>query len=162
MPPEDTHEKLITLLDERGADYRVIEHPPEGATKAVSRLRGHDPRHAAKCIIVMIKTAEKERRYAAAVLPGDKRVDFDRMKSLFQGVYAGFAPREVAECLAGTPVGTIPPFSFHEELELIADPEVFEFPEVFFNAPRLDRTIALPSTDYRAIAEPRIEPIARD
>lgn len=162
MTPQDTYAKLIALLDERGASYRVIEHDPEGVTEAVSRLRGHDPRQAAKCIIVMVKVSKKERRYAAVVLPGTKRVDFERIKTLYNAVYAGFAPREAAERLAGTAVGTIPPFSFDEELELIVDPEVLEFPEVFFNAARLDRTIALSGADYRAIAAPRVEPVADD
>lgn len=161
MAPEDMYSKLITLLDERGAAYRVIEHAPEGVTEAVSLLRGHDPRRAAKCIVVMIKVGKKVTRYAAAVIPGDKRVSFDKIKALFNGTYAAFASWEVAEELAGTAVGTIPPFSFDERLELLVDPELLQHSEVFFNAARLDRTIALSTMDYQSIAKPRIESIAQ-
>ncbi|MFY1633946.1 YbaK/EbsC family protein [Solwaraspora sp. WMMB335] len=161
MSSEDVYHKLITLLDERGASYRVIEHEPEGVTEAVSRLRGHDPGQAAKCIIIMVKVGKKVTRYMAAVIPGDKRVDFARIKALFDGTYASFASREVAEELAGTAIGTIPPFAFHERLELVMDPELLQHPEVFFNAARLDRTIALATADYLTIAEPRVEPIAQ-
>jgi len=158
---EDTYHKLIALLEERRATYRVIEHEPEGVTEEVSRLRGHDPSQAAKCIVVMVKVGRKVTRYAAAVIPGDKRVDFDKMKALFNGTYAAFASPEVAEELAGTPVGTIPPFSFHERLELFVDPELLQHPEVFFNAARFDRTIALSTEDYQSIAQPRVESIAQ-
>ncbi|MGI8666146.1 MAG: YbaK/EbsC family protein [Jatrophihabitans sp.] len=161
MASGDTYRKLIDLLDERGASYRVIEHEPEGVTEAVSRLRGHDPGQAAKCMVVMVKLGKKETRYAAAVIPGDKRVDFDKIKALFNGTYAAFASPEAAEDLAGTPVGTIPPFSFDERMELFVDPELLRHAEVFFNAARLDRTIALATEDYRSIAQPRVESIAK-
>lgn len=41
MSEHTQYTKLIGLLDERGAAYRVIEHEPEGATEAVSALRGN-------------------------------------------------------------------------------------------------------------------------
>jgi len=161
MASQDIYSKLITLFDEQHATYRVIEHEPEGVTEAVSRLRGHDSGQAAKCLVIMVKVGKKVTRYAAAVIPGDKRVNFDKIKDLFNGTYAAFASREVAEELAGTPVGTIPPFSFDDRLELFADPAVLTYDEVFFNAARLDRTIALATTDYQSIAKPRVEQIAQ-
>jgi Ala-tRNA(Pro) deacylase len=161
MVSEDVYSKLIALLDERGATYRVIDHEPEGVTEAVSRLRGHEPRQAAKCIVVMVKVTKKTTRYAAAVVPGDKRVDFDKIKGLLGGTYAGFASREAAEELAGTAIGTIPPFSFDERLELFVDPELLQYSEVFFNAARFDRTIALATKDYLSTARPRVESITQ-
>jgi Ala-tRNA(Pro) deacylase len=161
MSADDTYGKLIALLDQQGAAYRVIAHEPEGVTEAVSRLSGYDPRQAAKCIVVMVKIGRKVTRYAAAVIPGDKRVDFTKVRALFGGTYAGFASQEAAEELAGTAIGTIPPFSFDERLELFVDPDVLEHSEVFFNAARLDRSIALSVKDYESIAKPRVERIAQ-
>ncbi|QFZ21368.1 YbaK/EbsC family protein [Saccharothrix syringae] len=161
MTSDDTYRKLTTLLDERGAAYRVMEHPPEGNTEAVSLHAGYDQRQAAKCIVVMVKVGKKETRYAAIVLPGPKRVDFAKVKALFGGTYASFAPREVAEELAGCPVGSIPPFSFDERLTLVVDPEVLQHPEVFFNAARLDRSIGLATKDYEMIAQPQVEAISQ-
>lgn len=161
MTSDDTYGKLIALLNERGAAYRVIEHEPEGVTEAVSQLSGYDLGQAAKCMIVMIKVDKKVTRYAAAVIPGDKRVDFAKVKTLFGGTYAAFASQEAAEKLSGTPIGTIPPFSFDERLELFVDPEVLQHSEVFFNAARLDRSIALSTKDYESIAKPRVESISQ-
>lgn len=156
---EDAYHRLIDLLDEHGADYRVIEHEPEGGTKAVSRLRGHDPNQAAKCIVLMVKLGKKETRYLAAVLPGDMRIDFGKVKALVNGTYAAFASPDMAQELTGTPVGTIPPFSFDDRLEVVMDPSLLKHSEVFFNAARLDRTIGLATDDYCSIARPRIEEI---
>ncbi|MFJ2766474.1 YbaK/EbsC family protein [Streptomyces sp. NPDC087300] len=153
--------KLVGLLDERGATYRVIEHEAEGATEAVSALRGNTLEQAAKCIVVMVKIGKKTKRYVLAVVPGDRRVDLGALKALLGGTYAGFATQEVAERLAGSVSGTILPFSFDPELELVVDPALLEHEEIFFNAARLDRSLALRTADYREIAGPRTEAISQ-
>ena len=48
------------------------------------------------------------------------------------------------------------PFSYDERLELIADPALLDHDELYFNAGRLDRSIALDSGDYRRLAAPRV------
>ncbi|MGY5138881.1 YbaK/EbsC family protein [Streptomyces nigrescens] len=160
MTDHGTYIKLIGLLDERGARYRIYEHAEEGATEAVSALRGNPVEQAAKCLVVMVKLSKKTKRYVLAVVPGDRRVDLGAVKALLGGSYAGFATPEVAERLAGSVSGTILPFSFDEELALVVDPALLEQPEIFFNAARLDRSLALATADYVAIAEPRVEPVA--
>ncbi|MER6069342.1 YbaK/EbsC family protein [Streptomyces sp. NPDC001817] len=159
---DDTYGKLLALLDEHRATYRVIEHAPEGGTEAVSRLRGHALDQAAKCIIVMVKIGKKEKRHALVVVPGDKRIDLAAVKALYGGTYASFASPDIAEELAGSPSGTILPLSFDERLELIVDPGLLVHPEFYFNAARLDRSLALSTADYRSIAEPRVEPVSLD
>jgi Ala-tRNA(Pro) deacylase len=42
----------------------------------------------------------------------------------------------------------------------MVDPSVGEADELFFNAARLDRSLALKTQDYFAIAKPRFERIA--
>jgi Ala-tRNA(Pro) deacylase len=51
------------------------------------------------------------------------------------------------------------PFSFHPDLELVVDPALLQVPELFFNAGRLDRSMALVTEDYLRVARPRVEPI---
>ncbi|HEY3685595.1 MAG TPA: YbaK/EbsC family protein [Streptosporangiaceae bacterium] len=160
MAEHETYDKLIALLDERGARYRLIDHEPEGRTEIVSRMRGNDLARAAKCVVVMVKVDRKTRRYVLAVVPGDARVDLDAVKRLHSGRYAGFADQEAAERLAGSASGTILPFAFDPELELVADPRLLDGEEVFFNAARLDRSLALATADYAAIADPRRAEIA--
>jgi Ala-tRNA(Pro) deacylase len=161
MEPEDLYQRLIALLESHGARYRVLEHPPEGRTEVVSGFRGHAPRHAAKCVVLLVKLGRKTTRHVLAVVPGDARVDLDAVKRLKEATYVGFAEPGSAERLAGSVSGTILPFSFDPALELIADEDLFEPGEIFFNAARLDRSLALSSEDYRAIAEPWVARIAK-
>jgi Ala-tRNA(Pro) deacylase len=157
----DTYEKLIALLDEGGATYRLIDHEAEGQTDKVSAMRGHPVASAAKCIILIVKIGKKTTRFVLAVVPGDARVDTGKVRALFQGAtYVGFAATEVAERLAGSVAGTVLPFAFHPDLTLIADPQIGLPAELFFNAARLDQSIALKTVDYIALAKPRLQIIA--
>jgi Ala-tRNA(Pro) deacylase len=44
---------------------------------------------------------------------------------------------------------------------VLADEGLFAHREIFFNAARLDRSLALQAEDYRAIAQPRVARIAK-
>src|SRR5207248_5875389 len=96
---------------------------------------------AAKCMVVMVKQGKKTTKYVLAVVPGDARVDLNAIKALFQGTYVSFASPDIAERLAGSVTGTILPFSFNADLELIVDPGLLKSSEIFFNAARLDRSL---------------------
>ena len=162
MSTEDTYTHLVTFLDQHGAQYRLIDHPPEGRTEIVSPMRGNALSQAAKCIILMVKIGKKVTRYVLGVVPGDARIDLDAVKALLQGTYISFASADIAERLAGSVAGTILPFSFSPDLELIVDPSLLENDEIFFNAARLDRSMALKTQDYIALATPRLEKIAKN
>ena len=157
---EDTYAALIALLDRHQARYRVLEHAPEGRTELVSALRGNELAQAAKCIILIVKLGKKRTRFVLAVVPGDKRVDVNRIRTLRRATYVGFASTDVAERLAACVAGTVLPFALNEELELIVDPELLTHDTIYFNAARLDRSLALATADYVAIAKPVVEAIA--
>ena len=158
---QPAYDRLLAALTEHGASFRFIDHPEEGRTEIVSGMRGHPVGHAAKCIILIVKQGKKRTRYVLAVVPGDARLDLGVIKSLYDATYVGFASSDVAEDLAHSVVGTVLPFAFDERLELIVDPAVTEPPEIFFNAARLDRSVALRSADYARIARPRFASIAK-
>lgn len=153
------YERLLAALDTVGASYRLLEHPSEGRTELVSAMRGHPVAHAAKCLVVMIKIGKKQTRYVLAVVPGDARLDLNAVKALFGGTYVSFASTDKAEELAGSVSGTVLPISYDERLELIADPALLEAPQLFFNAARLDRSLAIRTTDWVNFARPRLADI---
>ena len=157
---DEAYDRLIALLDSHGAHYRLIDHEPEGRTEIVSAMRGHDPSHAAKCMILMVKIGKKQTKWLLAVVPGHRRVSFAAVKELYGATHVAIAPKENAERLGGSASGTILPFSFNSELEVVADPSLFDSEELYFNAARLDRSIALRSGDYRDVAKPQVTRIA--
>ena len=161
MEQEGTYARLIAFLDRHEVPYRLIEHAAEGRTELVSPMRGNALSQAAKCIVLMVKMGKKISRYILAVVPGNMMVDFQSVRELLGSTYVAFASPEIAERLAGSVAGTILPFSFNEELELVVDPSLLENNEMYFNAARLDRSMVLSTRDYVAVAKPRLGRIAR-
>lgn len=156
----DVHEQLRLLLDREGATYRVIEHEAEGRTEVIAAIRGNRLDQAIKSIVVQVRLSKKENIYCLANVPGDCRIDFNGIKNHFNAESAAFAARDKAQELTGCVIGAIPPFSFNNQLQVLADPLIQENVEVVFNAGRLDRSIFMKLDDYIRIAKPQLVGIA--
>ena len=161
LSESNTHEQLRALLDREGARYRVIEHEPEGRTEVIAKIRGNRIEQSIKSMVLQVRITKKENLYCLANIPGDCRVDFDGVKKLYVASSVAFAQREKAQDLTGCIIGAIPPFSFNDQLRLLADPLSQENEEVVFNAGRLDRSIMMKLSDYLRIAKPELVPIAQ-
>ncbi|MFI8454188.1 YbaK/EbsC family protein [Kitasatospora sp. NPDC085464] len=157
-----TYRRLLGLLATNPAAYRTICHEPEGNTALASELRGHPLAQAAKSIVLRAKRTKQDGggRYALAVVPGDRRVDLDAVGHALGSDRVGFADRTTAERLSGCTSGSIIPFSFHPDLELLVDHDLLTHSHLYFNAARLDRSIALCTAAYRTLAHPHILAIA--
>ena len=154
------HEQLKALLDSHNAAYRIIEHQAEGRTEFITKIRGNRIEQAIKSMVVQVRMSKKENLYALANVPGDCRVDFAGIKSHFNADSVAMAAREKAEALTGCAIGSIPPFSFNDQLILLADPMIQENEEVVFNAGSLERSIFMKREDYFRIANPQVAKIA--
>jgi Ala-tRNA(Pro) deacylase len=157
----DIHEQLRALLDQERATYRLIEHEPEGRTEVIARIRGNRIEQSIKSMVLQVRLTRKENIYCLANIPGNCRVDFNGVKNYFNADSVAFAKPEKAQELTGCVIGSIPPFSFNEQLQLLADPLIQDNDEVAFNAGRLDRSILMKLADYIRIAKPQLVPIAQ-
>lgn len=157
----DIHEQLRALLDQEGASYRVIEHEPEGRTEVIAKIRGNRIEQSVKSMVLQVRLTRRENIYCLANIPGNCRVDFNGVKKYFNADSVAFAKPEKAQELTGCVIGSIPPFSFNEQLQLLADPLIQANEEVVFNAGRLDRSIMMKLSDYLRIAKPQLVPIAQ-
>lgn len=127
------HQRLCALLDEHQARYRVMAHDAVGQCEAVS-----------------------------AILAADQQADLASLARHIGGSKASLASPAEVDALTACVFGAIPPFSFHPALRLVADPLLFErFPQIAFNAGRLDRSIILDTEDYLHIARPEIATFRR-
>ena len=156
----DVHEQLCSLLQQEGAQFRVLEHPAEGRTEFITQIRGNRLEQAIKSLVVQVRLDRKQNIYCLANVPGDCRLDLEAIKIHFSADSAAMAQRDKAQALTGCVVGAIPPFSFNEDLKLLADPLIRENEEVVFNAGRLDRSIFMRLEDYVRIANPQWVSIA--
>ena len=156
----EIHEQLCALLDKEGAVYRVIEHEAEGRTELIAQIRGNRIEQSIKSMTLQVRLNRKENIYCLANVPGDCRIDFDGVKKHFNADSVAFAAKEKAQALTGCVIGAIPPFSFNEQLQVLADPLIQQNEEVVFNAGRLDRSIFMKLDDYIRIAKPMLVKVA--
>ena len=155
------HEKLVALLDENHAIYRICTHEAEGHSEQIAKIRGNDPHQAMKAIVIMAKISKKEKEYYLTILPGDKMIDLDALTNYLNVKKAIFAPLDTARELTQCEIGAIPPFTFNENLHLLVDSQLKENKEVVFNAGLLTKSIFMNFDDYVRIVNPTFVTIAK-
>ncbi|PHM74658.1 YbaK/prolyl-tRNA synthetase associated domain-containing protein [Xenorhabdus kozodoii] len=156
MLKNNIFERLTTLLDTHNARYRVMEHETGGRSEEIAKIRGTHLGQGAKALVCHVK-GNGHRQYVLAVLPADQQADLAILAKQIGGTRASLAsPKEVSE-LTHCVFGAIPPFSFHPDLKLVADPLLFErYDELAFNAGSLERSIILKTEDYLRITVPEL------
>ena len=156
-------DQLVQLLDGHGARYRVLEHPAEGKSEEVARIRGTAPGQGAKAMLCRTKSGAAGENWVLAVLPGDQKLDFRKLAAALGLPKMTLASAEEATQQTGCVIGAIPPFSLASQITLVVDPGlVARFGEIAFNAGRLDRSMVLNSEDYVRIAQPVQHAICAD
>lgn len=149
-----THQRLLDLLALEGARFRVISHEAVGKCEAVSEIRGTALGQGAKALVCKVK-GNGVNQHVLAILPADQQADLSRLATFLGGLRASLASPAEVDALTGCVFGAIPPFSFHPQLMLVADPLLFErYSEIAFNAGVLDKSIILNTDDYLRIAQP--------
>ena len=156
----DVFDRLVALLSEAKATFRVIEHEAEGRSEKISVIRGNRPEQAAKAMVLDVRGGGGGRRNVLAILPGNRKLDFVAVAALFEARKCGFASPESAEALTGCVMGSVPPFSLNPYLSVVVDADLLANQTLFFNAGRLDRSMELDTQDWIAVAKPRVARIA--
>lgn len=158
----DVFEQLVSLLRDAKAKFRVIEHEAEGRSEAISVIRGNRPEQAAKAMVLDLRGGGGGRRHVLAILPGNRKLDFAAVASLFEARKCGFASPETAQELTGCIMGSVPPFALNGNLAIVVDEDLLANDTLFFNAGRLDRSMELDAKDWLAVARPRVAKIAAE
>ncbi|AHG77890.1 MULTISPECIES: YbaK/prolyl-tRNA synthetase associated domain-containing protein [Mannheimia] len=159
---EQTFQQLTALLDSHQARYRIVEHSSAGKSEEVAKIRGTEIGQGAKALVCKVK-GNGIKQAVLAILPADYQADLSKIAEHLGGLRASLAsPAEVAE-LTDCVFGAIPPFSFHSDLLLVAEPSLFErYDELAFNAGTLERSIILNTADYQRIVNPTLVKFAKD
>lgn len=151
-----THDKLIALLDQHQARYRLLAHDAIGKCEAVAAMRGTALGQGAKALVCHVK-GNGVKQHVLAVLPADRQADLAKVADAVGGRRASLASPAEVDMLTGCVFGAIPPFSFHPDLALVVDPLLFaRYEEIAFNAGRLDRSVIVNTEDYRRLCDANV------
>ena len=117
-------DRLVALLNEAKANFRVIEHEAEGRSEAISTIRGNRPDQAAKAMVLDVRGGGGGRRHVLAILPGSRKLDFNAVAALFEARKCGFASPDTAQELTGCVMGAVPPFALNPALSIVVEEDL--------------------------------------
>ena len=152
-----THQRLIALLSQEGADFRVVTHEAVGKCEAVSEIRGTALGQGAKALVCKVK-GNGVNQHVLAILAADQQADLSQLASHIGGLRASLAsPAEVDE-LTGCVFGAIPPFqSSIQNSNWLPTPyssnDLMKSPSM---QGMLDKSVILKTADYLRIAQPEL------
>lgn len=164
MSYHDVVSQILSLLKTYNCWLETFEHEPVRTSEEASRTRpGYTLHQGAKAMIVRVKRSEPDKRFAMLVFPADMRFDNAKVKALFGAKDIRFATeQEITHLTSGVQPGAVPPFGNLFNLEVIADPALFENEKIVFNAGDRSFSLAMKSEDYRNLVKPQVSSIVRN
>ena len=81
---QNTHQRLLDLLDTHQARYRVMEHEAVGKCEAVSEIRGTALGQGAKTLVCKVK-GHGVNQHVLAILAADLQADLVRLAEYIGG-----------------------------------------------------------------------------
>lgn len=150
--------QITDILRKNNCWFETFEHKEVKTSEEAAKVRtGYALSQGAKAIIVRVKISNSEKKFVMLVMPGDKKFDNDKVKTIFGAKDIRFATvEEVASLTGGVQVGGVPPFGNLFGLEIFADPKLFENEKIVFNAGDRRFSVAMKSEDYKNLVNPQI------
>lgn len=147
---------IVNFLNSQEINYITINHIAEGKSEDVAAIRGTEVGQGAKALVCKIRGIHIP-QYILAIVPGDQKLDFKNLAKEIGIKKVSLATIEEVYHLTKCIPGAVPPFSFDENLKVIADRSLFErFDEIAFNAGSLEVSIKMKSKDYLSLVSPTL------
>ncbi len=156
-------EKIKHTLTEQGIEFETFEHEAVRTSEEAAKIRtGYTLKQGAKAIIIRAKESGKVKKFVMLVVPADRRFDTGKVRRNAGLTDIRFATEtEVGEVTGGVLPGGVPPFGNLFSLEVFADERLFENERIVFNAGDRSYSIAMRSSDYQKVVNPKVVDIAQ-
>lgn len=151
-------EEIINLLKDNNCWFESFGHEPVRTSEDAARVRtGYSLHQGAKAMIVKYKTRTGEEKFVMLVFPADLKFDNKKVKEVLNTKDVHFATeQEISSITEGVQLGGVPPFGNLFDLEVFADPKLFENEKIIFNAGDRCFSLAVKSNDYKKLVNPSI------
>ncbi len=149
------HERIIKFLDSKQAKYRVINHSPAGSALEYEQIVGTKLEQQLKALFVEYRIGV-EVKYAICVVPGNSKLDLNKVRAYFQANVAQLASKEKLLELTGLTFGIVPPLGEIYNLETVVDWEALQEEELCFNAGSLEKSVFIPRAEYQKLVVEKI------
>jgi Ala-tRNA(Pro) deacylase len=150
------NERLAVFLENHDAAYDIFPHVQEFTSQRVAatmRVRAHD---LAKVVIVCDDSGD----FVMAVLPGDCRLELDRLAAASGRSGLTLASEaEMAQLFPDCGVGAMPPFGRLYDLPVYLDGCFRTAAEIYFQGGNHRETIRMHYDEYERLAAPFVGPV---
>jgi prolyl-tRNA editing enzyme YbaK/EbsC (Cys-tRNA(Pro) deacylase) len=144
--------KITSLLDAQGVEYREVHHAPTRTSEEAADARGEDLSIGGKALVLKIDNS-----FRLFVLSASKRIDSVKIKRYFHAKRIRFATEQELDELTKLVPGSVPPFGKPLfDLELYVDRTIVKNKKIAFNAGSLTDSIIMGVKDYVRIAKPEV------
>ncbi len=117
-------------LDERGVNYRIIDHPYAPSAKELARLAHVERGHIAKGVVL-----RDEDGPVLVVVPGDHWVRLHHVQEALARPHLDFASEEdIARWFPDCDHGAVPPLGMAYGLETLVDEDLFSLARVYLES----------------------------
>ena len=150
-------EKIITLLDENKVEYTLTEHLPVFTSEEAAAVRKDFSLHqGAKAMVLKIVNSQLSigNCLVMCVLPGDKKIDFKKLKSVLGARDVSLADPEEVEKTVGVKIGAVSPFGHLSGLKVLLDESIYDNEEIVFNAGDHCKSVKMKLSDYLRLVSP--------
>jgi Ala-tRNA(Pro) deacylase len=147
-------DRLIALLEMRGAHYRHDRHPLAYTARDTARTEHVPPRSFAKVVVV-----HSEDGFAMAVLPADRIVDLEELRMAFGARHLRLATeRELDELFPDCELGAMAPFGNGtlSELPIWVDGLLLAEETISFNAGTHRDVVQMSTEDWEQVVKPSV------
>ena len=149
------YEEIINLLKANNISYKETEHEPVYTSEQAAKVRGISESGGAKSLLL-----KSGNDFILTVLPGDRKLDSQKLKSLLKIKKLRFAtPREVKNKM-GCEIGACYPFGNIIGLPTYVDNFLSKNDIIVFNPGLHTRSIEIKWQDFYLTAKPQIVDIA--
>lgn len=149
----DTHERIKAWLTAQGAAFRVLEHAPAGSAADYQRTLGTRLEQQAKALLLRHK-GPQGKGHVVVTVQAQKQVDLEAVRAALGAEEVRLADRGALRDVTGCNFGELPPLGRMFRLRLLMDRDLLGEPEVYFNAGRLDRSIAMDPKVIAGLEDP--------
>lgn len=151
---KDVFFRIVDLLNSKNIFFEHLEHEHVHTSHDAAKIRGNSLEQAAKAIVLKVKPGNGDYFFIQCVLPGNKKIDLKKLKSVLDLKSASLASAEEVLNITGCTIGSVPPFGSLFGLTIYADSSMFLHEEIFFSSGTHNDSIRMKSADYLKVVEP--------
>ncbi|MBS3062822.1 MAG: YbaK/EbsC family protein [Candidatus Diapherotrites archaeon] len=149
--------KSLDFLKSKGTPFKTIELAEEPkSAQDVERLYGCPLKQVLKTLVFI-----GEAWPVLAVIPGDKRVDVEKLKEAAGQRYLRMASAQEVQQATGYPVGGVTPLGVEGKAIKVLDPQALTGDKVNIGSGKAEIGIELKSADLKKVWEGKIASITR-